>query len=72
MPKKGPTDPIKMRRETRDWLVEHTLRDVRGIARDLENAGEDVSELVEAISELDAIVNESTSRLRRGAEKAEA
>ncbi len=72
MPKKGPIDPIKMRKETRDWLAEHTLRDVRGIARDLENAGEDVSELVDAINELDALVNESTGRLRQGTEKAEA
>ncbi|HYM39919.1 MAG TPA: hypothetical protein VEY12_07230 [Thermoplasmata archaeon] len=72
VPKKGPIDPIKMRKRTRDWLAEHTLRDVRGIARDLENAGEDVSELVEAINELDAIVNESTSRMRRDAERAEA
>lgn len=72
MPKKGPIDPIKMRKETRDWLTNHTLREVRGIARDLENAGEDVSDLVDAINELDAIVNESTARLRQGAEKAEA
>lgn len=72
MSKKGPIDPIKMRRETRDWLAEHTLADVRGIARDLENAGEDVSELVDAINELDALVNESTTQLRRGAAKAEA
>ena len=72
MPKKGPIDPIKMRKETRDWLADHTLVEVRGIVRDLENAGEDVSELVEAINELDALVNESTSQLRRGTAKAEA
>lgn len=72
VPKKGPIDPIKLRKETRDWLTEHTLVDVRGIARDLENAGEDVSELVDAINELDAIVNESTTRLRRESTKAEA
>ncbi len=72
VPKKGPIDPIKMRKETRDWLTNHTLREVRGIARDLENAGEDVSELVDAINELDALVNESTARLRHVAEKAEA
>lgn len=70
--KKGPIDPIKMRKETRDWLEEHTLREVRGIVRDLENAGEDVGELVDAINELDALVNESTTQLRRGATKAEA
>jgi len=72
VPKKGPIDPIKMRKETRDWLADHTLVEVRGIVRDLENAGEDVSELVEAINELDALVNESTSQLRRGTAKAEA
>jgi len=72
MAKKGPIDPIKMRKETAEWLAAHTLEDVRGIARDLENAGEDVSELVEAINELDALVNESTSRMRHEAAKAEA
>ncbi len=72
MPKKGPLDPIKMRQETREWLAAHTLEDVRGIARDLENAGEDVSELVDAINELDALVNESTTRMRRETSKAEA
>ena len=72
MPKKGPIDPVKMRKQTRDWLAEHTLVEVRGIVRDLENAGEDVSELVEAINALDALVNESTSELRHGAAKAEA
>ncbi len=72
MPKKGPLDPIKMRQETREWLAAHTLEDVRGIARDLENAGEDVSELVDAINELDALVNESTARMRRETSKAEA
>ncbi len=72
MRKKGPIDPVKMRRETAEWLAAHTLEDVRGIARDLENAGEDVSELVDAINELDALVNESTNRMRQGAAKAEA
>lgn len=72
MAKKGTIDAIKMRKETREWLSEHTLTDVRGIARDLENAGEDVSELVEAINELDALVNESTIAPRRGTAKAEA
>ncbi len=72
MRKKGPIDPVKMRRETAEWLAAHTLEDVRGIARDLENAGEDVSELVDAINELDALVNESTNRMRQDAAKAEA
>ncbi len=72
MAKKGTIDAIKMRKETREWLSEHTLADVRGIARDLENAGEDVSELVEAINALDALVNETGRRQSRGAAKAEA
>jgi hypothetical protein len=72
VPKKGAIDPIRLRKETREWLEEHTLRDVRGIARDLENAGEDVRELVDAINELDAVVNESTARMRRDAANAEA
>ncbi len=72
MPKKGPLDPIKMRKQTRDWLAAHTLEDVRGIARDLENAGEDVSELVDAINELEALVNPGAGRSRHEAETAEA
>ena len=72
MARKRPVDPVKLRRETAEWLEQHTLADVRGIARDLENAGEDVSELVDAINELDALVNESTNRLRHEALKAEA
>ena len=71
MPKKGPLDPIKMRKETREWLAAHTLEDVRGIARDLENAGEDVSELVDAINELEDLVNAGPGRTRHTA-KAEA
>ncbi len=72
VPKKGPIDPIKLRTETRDWLAEHTLKDVRGIARDLENAGEDVSDLVDAINELDALVNQSVTWKRHETAKAEA
>ncbi len=72
MARKRPIDPIKMRRETAEWLEEHTLADVRTIARELENAGEDASELVDAINELDALVNQSTTRMRREAGKAEA
>lgn len=72
MPKKGPIDPIKMRRETREWLVTHTLEDVRTVARDLENAGEDVSELVDAINELDALVNRDAPRSSRETAKTEA
>lgn len=73
MPKKGTLDPIKLRKETREWLASHTIQDVRGIAKDLENAGEDVSSLVEAINELEEIVNaDPTKATRRSAAKAEA
>lgn len=72
MPKKGPLDPIKMRKETREWLAAHTLEDVRGVARELENAGEDVSELVGAINELEALVNAGPAHGRREPAKAEA
>ncbi len=72
MARKRPIDPVKLRRETAEWLEQHTIADVRSIARDLENAGEDVSELVDAINELDALVNESTSRMRQDTAKAEA
>ncbi len=72
MAKQGPLDPIKMRKQTRDWLAAHTLEDVRGIARDLENAGEDVSELVDAINELEELVHAGPGRSRHEAEKAEA
>ena len=72
MPKKGPLDPIKMRKETREWLAAHTLEDVRGVARELENAGEDVSELVDAINELEALVNTGPTPSRRESAKAEA
>lgn len=61
-----------MRKQTREWLAAHTLEDVRGIARDLENAGEDVSELVDAINELEALVNTGPTRSRHEAAKAEA
>ncbi len=73
MPKKPTFDPIKIRRETCEWLEEHTIQDVRAIAKDLENAGEDVSELVDAINDLEAVVRgESTRTSHRGAAKAEA
>ena len=67
MPRKTPTDPIKLRKETREWLSSHTLQDVRGIAKDLENAGEDVHELLDAIDELEALVREGPSRVSRAA-----
>ena len=50
-----------MRRETCEWLEEHTIHDVRAIAKDLENAGEDVSELVDAINDLEAVVRSGSA-----------
>ncbi len=73
MPKKGPADPFKLRKETRAWLQSHTIQDVRSIAKDLENAGEDVSELVDAINDLEALVNADPTKARRhGTVEAEA
>lgn len=72
MPRKGPADPNKLRKATRDWLNTHTIADVRGIASDLENAGEDVSELLEALDELEAVVNEEPTRSRAPRGKAHA
>lgn len=56
-----------MRKDTRDWLVTHTLRDARTIATDLENAGEDVEDLLDAIGDLEALVREKPGRGRKKA-----
>lgn len=58
MVSKAPVDPVKLRKDTREWLATHTIEDVREIATTLENAGEDVTELWKAIDDLEAIVNE--------------
>ena len=50
--------PTKLRKETREWLTEKTIPNVRAIAKDLENAGEDVRDLVAAIDELEAILRD--------------
>lgn len=55
---KSAVDPVKLRKETREWLASHTLEDVREIATSLENAGEDVTDLWKAIDDLSSIVNE--------------
>lgn len=62
MTRKASADPVEIRKQTREWLSAHTIRDARGVARDLENAGEDVSELLEAIDELESLI--SPGRLR--------
>jgi len=59
---KSAVDPIKLRKETREWLASHTLEDVREIATSLENAGEDASELWKAIDDLETIVNGDLGR----------
>ena len=56
---------MKMRKDTRDWLATHTLRDARTIATDLENAGEDVEDLLDAIGDLEALVREKPHRGRK-------
>lgn len=58
---------MKKRKDTRDWLVTHTLRDARTIATDLENAGEDVEDLLDAIGDLEALVREKPGRGRKKA-----
>ncbi len=50
--------PTKLRKETRKWLTEKTIPNVRAIAKDLENAGEDVRDLVAAIDELETILRD--------------
>ena len=60
MARKGPerVAPARLRKETRDWLANETIPNVREIARDLENAGEDVHDLLAAIDELEALLQE--------------
>lgn len=48
--------PAKLRKETRDWLANKTIPNVREIARDLENSGEDVKDLLAAIDELEQLL----------------
>lgn len=66
MARKGPerVAPAKLRKETRDWLANETIPNVRVIARDLENAGEDVHDLLAAIDELEALLQESPEPAR--------
>ena len=66
---KGPerVTEVRLRKETRDWLANKTIPNVREIAQDLENAGEDVRDLFKAIDELEALLNEGTrARPARG------
>ena len=72
MATKGPVNPTRLRKQTREWLSAHTIEDVREIAQDLENAGEDVGDLLEALDELEAVVNEEPSRVRAPRGKAHA
>ena len=54
-------EPTQLRKETRDYLANHTIPNVREIARDLENAGEDVRDLIAAIEELEDLLREGPS-----------
>ncbi len=65
-------DPVKLRKETREWLATRTIPHAREIAADLENAGEDVHDLLAAIDELESLVNVKPPRSGRTSEKAEA
>jgi len=62
---KASADPTKLRKDTRDWLASHTIRDAQSIATDLENAGEDVTDLLHAIDDLEALVRGGGTAPRR-------
>lgn len=59
--------PMGLRKDTRDWLATHTIRDVREIVSDLQDAGEDVTDLLDAVDELERFVRADR---RAGKEKA--
>ena len=59
MATKGPVNPTRLRKQTKEWLSAHTIEDVREIAQDLENAGEDVGDLLEALDELEAVISDT-------------
>ena len=71
MTKKTPErlDPVKLRKETREWIANRTIPTARAVARDLENAGEDVHDLVAAIEELESLVKH---RVSKGSERSAA
>ncbi|MGI0149944.1 MAG: hypothetical protein ACREDF_10505 [Thermoplasmata archaeon] len=66
MAHKGPerVERARLRKETRDWLTNKTIPNVREVARDLENAGEDVRDLLAAIDELEALLQEGPAKPR--------
>jgi hypothetical protein len=69
----GRAAPTKLRKETREWLTNKTIPNVREIAKNLEAAGEDVTDLREAIDELEAILRDGPERVpARSSAKAEA
>ena len=57
-------DAASLRKETKDWITTHTLRDVRAIASDLQNAGEDVGGLLKAIEDLEGLVGGGSAKGR--------
>ncbi len=60
-------DPVRLRKETREWLATRTIPNVREVARDLENAGEDVHDLMTAIDELESLVRGPRTKPRKRA-----
>ncbi len=60
-------DPVRLRKETREWLATRTIPNVREVARDLENAGEDVHDLNAAIDELESLVRGARTKPRKRA-----
>ncbi|HYV08552.1 MAG TPA: hypothetical protein VEL81_03130 [Thermoplasmata archaeon] len=60
-------DPVRLRKETREWLATRTIPNVREVARDLENAGEDVHDLMAAIDELESLVRGARTKPRKRA-----
>lgn len=62
---KARLDAGSLRKETRDWITTHTLRDARAIASDLQNAGEDVGGLLKAIEDLEGLVGGGSTKGRR-------
>ncbi len=60
-------NPVRLRKDTREWLATRTIPNVREVARDLENAGEDVHDLMAAIDELESLVRGARTKPRKRA-----
>ena len=62
--KTSPTNGLKFRKETKEWLARRTIPNVRAIAKDLENAGEDARDLQAAIDDLERLLKEGPAKSR--------